>query len=544
MVKILGLPFDDYVNDQVDVRQAKLAKHQKDPEDLVVFNSNTSWVRLSSAVKVDADKASALDAMLGIGVSQIQGIKLAENLVLFGGTTPYPSGSQGTFRGGVGYGLDNSYGFLTQTAQGLKPMPGITQISVTSKNNGSLKQAQVSIKCYSRAQFEALEAVYLRLGYTMVLEWGHSVWFDNDGAQQTTTLAVMPELLFSTDADITPEDAIAKLTKWKKERAGNYDGVVARVSNYSWSLNSDLSFDIKLDLISVGDLIDSLKANIGATGSPITISVEAPPGAENLTTILVNQNTSKINKFLYELWNEVFGPLVAKYGAGDEKKLVEAAVETTTALTKTQEIVEKTWIPAVDAIEEYGKTWKAAGTAAQQYFNRLKQSTPATVLPAFTSEETEALQKLVDLFKSSGLNFGTLYRSGAIKFEAPTDIRQAYRLFIREDINLFSKNEFIFEQDEITIASDFITATNGLKEFLQKPGEILAEKAADFNNVIEKETDAKDNIIRALDVGFLDKDEKLKVPDNIKFETKFDSTYFSQLLEVLLKYDAANRIDV
>jgi hypothetical protein len=378
----------------------------------------------------------------------------------------------------------------------------------------------------------------------MVLEWGHSVWFDNDGAQQTTTLAVMPELLFSTDADITPEDAIAKLTKWKKERAGNYDGVVARVSNYSWSLNSDLSFDIKLDLISVGDLIDSLKANIGATGSPITISVEAPPGAENLTTILVNQNTSKINKFLYELWNEVFAPLVNRYGAGDEKKLVEAAVETTAALTKTQEIVEETWIPAVDAIEEYGKTWKAAGTAAQQYFNRLKQSTPATVLPAFTSEETEALQKLVDLFKSSGLNFGTLYRSGAIKFEAPTDIRQAYRLFIREDINLFSKNEFIFEQDEITIASDFITATNGLKEFLQKPGEILAEKAADFNNVIEKETDAKDNIIRALDVGFLDKDEKLKVPDNIKFETKFDSTYFSQLLEVLLKYDAANRIDV
>lgn len=544
MVKILGLPFDDYVNDQVDVRQAKLAKHQKDPEDLVVFNSNTSWVRLSSAVKVDADKASALDATLGIGVSQIQGIKLAENLVLFGGTTPYPSGNQGTFRGGVGYGLDNSYGFLTQTAQGLKPMPGITQISVTSKNNGSLKQAQVSIKCYSRAQFEALEAVYLRLGYTMVLEWGHSVWFDNNGAQQTTTLPVMPELLFKTDTDITPEDAIAKLTKWKKERVGNYDGVVARVSNYSWSLNNDLSFDIKLDLISVGDLIDSLKANIGATGSPITISVEAPPGAENLTTILVNQNTSKINKFLYELWNEVFAPLVNRYGAGDEKKLVEAAVETTTALTKTQEIVEKSWVPVVDAIADYGKIWKAAAEAAKSYYDRLKGSTPTTILPTFTAEETESLQKLVDLFKSSGLNFSVLYRSGAIKFQAPTDIRGAYGLFIREDFNFVGKNEFIFEQDEITIASDFITATNGLKEFLQKPGEILAEKAADFNNVIEKETDAKDNIIRALDVGFLDKDEKLKVPDNIKFETKFDSTYFSQLLEVLLKYDTNDRIDV
>ncbi len=544
MVKILGLPFDDYVNDQVDVRQAKLAKHQKDPEDLVVFNSNTSWVRLSSAVKIDAEKATALDATLGIGVSKIQGIKLAENLVLFGGTTPYPSGNQDTPRGGVGYGLNNSYGFLTQTSQGLKPMPGITQISVTSKNNGSLKQAQVSIKCYSRAQFEALEAVYLRLGYTMVLEWGHSVWFDNAGKQQTTTLAVMPELLFRTAADITPEAAIAKLTEWKKERAGNYDSMVARVSNYSWSLNSDLSFDIKLDLISVGDLIDSLKANIGATGSPTTITVEAPPGAENLTTILVNQNTSKINKFLYELWNDIFAPLVEKFGAGDEKKLVEAAAETVTALTKTQEIVEKTWVPLIDAIAEYGKTWKAAGEAAQSYYTRVKESQPRITLLAFTPQETESLQKLVDLFKSSGLNFGTLYRSGAIKFEAPTDIREAYRLFIREEFNFFKANEFVFEQDEITIASDFITTTNGLKDFLQKPGELLAEKAADFNNVIENSPDAKSDIIRALDIGFLDKDEKLKAPDNVKFETKFDSTLFSQLLEVLLKYDAANRIDV
>jgi hypothetical protein len=520
MVKILGLPFDDYVNDQVDVRQAKLAKHQKDPEDLVVFNSNTSWVRLSSAVKVDADKASALDATLGIGVSQIQGIKLAENLVLFGGTTPYPSGSQGTFRGGVGYGLDNSYGFLTQTAQGLKPMPGITQISVTSKNNGSLKQAQVSIKCYSRAQFEALEAVYLRLGYTMVLEWGHSVWFDNNGAQQTTTLPVMPELLFKTDTDITPENAIAKLTKWKKERAGNYDGVVARVSNYSWSLNNDLSFDIKLDLISVGDLIDSLKANIGATGSPITISVEAPPGAENLITILVNQNTSKINKFLYELWNEVFAPLVNQYGAGDEKKLVEAAVETTTALTKTQEIVEKSWVPVVDAIADYGKIWKAAAEAAKSYYDRLNQSPPAATPPTFTAEETESLEKLVDLYKNNG---GT------------ADVAGVYGLFF---------NRGAFQQDEITVASDFITATNGLKEFLQKPGEILAEKAADFNSIVANSADARNNTIRALDIGFLDKDKKLKVPDNVKFETKFDNTNFAKVLETWLKYDTNDRIDV
>jgi hypothetical protein len=66
MAKILGLPFDDYVKGQIEIRQKKLAKSQKDPEDLVVFNSNTSWVRLTSGVKIDPDKATTLSEKLNI----------------------------------------------------------------------------------------------------------------------------------------------------------------------------------------------------------------------------------------------------------------------------------------------------------------------------------------------------------------------------------------------------------------------------------------------------------------------------------------------
>ena len=65
---------------------------------------------------------------------------------------------------GVGYGLDNSYGFLTQTAQGLKPMPGITQISVTSKNNGSLKQVSKKLGLSIRLSSHIGRHTFTRIG--------------------------------------------------------------------------------------------------------------------------------------------------------------------------------------------------------------------------------------------------------------------------------------------------------------------------------------------------------------------------------------------
>lgn len=532
MAKILGLPFDDYVDKQITVRQTKLAKYQKDPEDLVVFNANTSWVRLSSAVKIDAGRAQTLSNTLGISPSQIQGTKLPQNLVLFGGTTPYPQGAQGEYRGGIGYGLNNSYGFLTETSQGLKPMPGITQISVTSKNNGSLKQAQVSLKCFSRAQFEAVEAVYLRLGYTMVLEWGHSVWFTNAGTVENTTLAIMPDLLYTSDNDITPDTAIEKVQKWRKERAGNYDGMVARVSNYSWTLNDDLTFDIKLDLISVGDLIDSLKANIGATGSPARIDTALSSSIQNLVTIQANQNTSKINRFLYELWNEVFLPLVGEYGSEEEKEAVETANQTVEAVTETQEKIKNTWIPALNEIRKYGEVWVTGYQVAQEY----KQQNPQGGVP-LTQDQIQRLDVVVSLFSTS--TTGPKNTNAALnQYFTTSAITQTTGPIV------IGTTALQLQEDELKVASDFITAVNEIQNYLNSTSNEGITNTPDLFNNLVKNGNPRDSIIRGLDRGFLDKDEKLKLPDKAKFETGFDSTGFAKSIEELLKYDGSDNLDV
>ena len=315
MDKILGEVFDKYVRDQIEVRQRSLGKTQKSVDDLQVFNSSTPWIRLSSPISISDSRAEKLSQSLGISKNVIAGNRLARNLVLFAGTTSYTKNpgeslTQDPMKGGVGYGLNSAYGFLSDKEQGYKPMPGVTGISTTYKNNGSLKQAQVNITCFTRMQFEALEALYLRLGYTVVLEWGHSIYFDNKGVKQNMSSLSIPNKLFSSEETLKPEPIQSNILKNKKETGGNYDGMVAKVSNFSWNLNNDLSYSITLDLISVGDIIDSLKMNVGTTSNrseqDITkVNVQTVAGIQNITTIELDKNTSKLNTLLYELVQEL-----------------------------------------------------------------------------------------------------------------------------------------------------------------------------------------------------------------------------------------------
>ena len=351
MDKILGEVFDDYVRKQIKVRQRSLGKTQKDVDDLQVFNASTPWIRLSSSIFIDPQKTKELANSLDIDSTDIEGFNLAKNLVLFAGVSKGDNLQNRIGGVGIQNKLNNAYGFLSDKEQGYKPMPGVTGITTTYKNNGSLKQAQVNITCFTRKQFEALEALYLRLGYTVVLEWGHSVYFDNQGVKQNMNSLSIPTLMFKKPLKKNPEkeakkavaDALQKnpdlewyeqdeiyfdtelavraeneakdlspsrirreLQETREKTGGNYDGMLAKVSNFSWSLNNDLSYSITLDLISVGDIIDSLKMNVGATNTngvdtSEKINVQVSPGIQNLATIEINRNTSKLNSLLYEI---------------------------------------------------------------------------------------------------------------------------------------------------------------------------------------------------------------------------------------------------
>ena len=355
MVKILGEPFDPYVDTQVTIRQNSLRRHPKGDDDIKVFNTSTPWIRLSSSIFIDKTKAEQLSKNLGIPVDKISGVNLAKNLVLFAGTTEGIGGSQ---RGGVGYGLNNVYGFLSDENQGYKPMPGITSISTNYKNNGALKQAQIKLKCYTRKQFEALEALYLRLGYTVVLEYGHSVYFDNEGIKQNMSSLGIPNMLFSTPAEKVPITTVQATIKSNKEdTGGNYDALVAKVSNFSWSLGNDLSYDITLELISVGDIIDSLKMNLGGIASAVSEAGQATTdaGTQNLLNIQLNKSTGKFVTFLQELVEQ----LSTKEAKKETSPATQAAIEAKDTAKALSENLNEIKTPYLDRIAAIGELFKS-----------------------------------------------------------------------------------------------------------------------------------------------------------------------------------------
>lgn len=425
MVKILGLPFDDFVKGQFEIRQKELSNHQKSPQNLAVFNSNTSWVRLTSGVKVEPAKAKTLSETLNIGQSSIEGNALAKNLVLWGGITSFSTGSLDPLKGGIGYGINNAYGFLSGPEQGLKPMPGIENISCTYKNNGSLKQATVKLKCFTRSQFEALEAVYLRLGYTLVLEWGNVNYFDNNGEFKKIDKYSIPNLLFKSNDTINPNTVQSQLYSNKKETNGNYDGMLAKVSNFSWQLNNDLSFDITLNLISVGDIIDSLKVNIGGSSfsSNITSQLDFSGSIQNIVTIQATKNSSIINAFLAELYDEVYSKqLTSGPVSGKTKEIIAQANDLIPAIqSQTLEKIQKTFLGALEEFKRPYTLWKNALDSRTAY--QQKESENNKALEAFSAFDSKGLEaRSVFLKENSTANLLEKYQNAKKELQNGADI--------------------------------------------------------------------------------------------------------------------------
>ena len=475
MTKILGLPFDSFVDSQINTRQTKLAKSQKSPEDLSVFYSNTAWLRLSSGVTLDSTRATTLSSKLGVAPGLLEGTGLARNLVLWGSTVGFtPTGdgvSLDPLRGGVGYGINNAYGFLTTSDQGLKPPPGLLKASVNYKNNGSLKQAEVNIKCFSRSQFEALEAIYLRLGYTMVLEWGNTLWYDNQGNFKRTEGYSIPSMLFGTNGNIKPATLQEKIYKLKSEVTdGNYDAMVGKVTNYSWTLNDDLSFDIKLNLISVGDIIDSLKVNLSGVSENISQNIQVSGSVENLVSLTVNKEASKINRMLYEMFDEIFKDLLVTFGTEETQEAVEVADTAVEQAPKVKEIQDK-YLPA---FEPYKKAI-ATFYEGKQLYDAIKDNKA-------TDTQKKRYEAIAAEFK---------LRKGIV------------------DLNLMYSDYEDEEADVKTTSSKIQQVENYLKN-LKSTGQGAEEQAIIYLNT---NSTPKEDLVRVFSTGYFDADEKIQLKD-------------------------------
>jgi hypothetical protein len=287
MGKVIGDQFKKYVVNQINKRQeahGSGVNSDRDIDKLTYLNSKTSWVKLASGVRITDNRIQEENMREGFA-----GDTLAKQHILFSGISNLGKGQpdeNGKTYSGVlqprGTDLSNSAGFNVwgnfwgtynvnasnqpESEFGLVPMPGITSVDIKCMNRGSIRKATVNLKCYSPEQFKIIDLLYLRLGYTVFLEYGNSLYLDKDGKleRQGYTLVEAEDYGFFSPRwkEKSYSAFLPVVEAYRASKMGNYDGMLAKVVNFSWTFAQDGSYDITLELISLGDVVESLKINI------------------------------------------------------------------------------------------------------------------------------------------------------------------------------------------------------------------------------------------------------------------------------------------
>jgi len=309
---IIGASFEDYVKKQIRVRQEKLGLGLKDQEVYQFVNSNAPFIRLTSGVNVDSN----ILTQLGLQNNPLYNSNgLAAYNKLYGGRSVYISsydpqtqkavGKLDTLTSGYGYfdgsigQYPTSYGFYSDADYGLVPPPGIKSIDIKAMNRGSLREANIQIQCHSLQQFKIIEILYMRLKYSILLEWGHSMYFDNDSIFRPSSTWDLSQIFLK--GNVTQQGLLDNIESNREGSNGNYDAFFGLVTNFTWTLRPDGGYDITITAKSVGDVIESLKIN---TNYPAVKPIGAAPTSTSL--LAANAQKTTINKILNSITTQVY----------------------------------------------------------------------------------------------------------------------------------------------------------------------------------------------------------------------------------------------
>ena len=265
---VIGAPFSDYVLLQLYQRAAHNSTVNRSNEDVLFLANKSGWARLVSSVNIELQptsdilKLSDKDYQTYYGRFNLNSAlpynapdSLAKNWILEAGCS-VQNGNGINLRAGVG--PDGAYGLGGTEELGYRPMPGLTGVTIeTTGRLGSLRQANIQFKVWNMNQLNVIEALYFRLGYSMLLEWGHTQYFENDGNFQRTTFGIDDPFVGGKRKERIQQDIARK----SRNTFGNYDGMLGIVSNFNWSMNQDGGFDCTVRLVGLGSVMDSMRIN-------------------------------------------------------------------------------------------------------------------------------------------------------------------------------------------------------------------------------------------------------------------------------------------
>lgn len=218
----------------------------------IELQSAIPWIRMQSGVSLTEDLATKYRAAAGYD--------LAKKYVLFGLNRRIESaeGSNRTtynpnFGDPIGYDYDSQFGF------GHRPKPGIVDMNIHSHNRfGSLRTAVIRFQCWTRDQIDALEILYMRPGYSVLLEWGHSKILRTD---ESGVIDMDLGIDLYEDGLDTATEIRKRVLDKRTDLHYGYDAILGVIKNFSWQVRPDGGYDCTTHLVTTGEIIESYKAN-------------------------------------------------------------------------------------------------------------------------------------------------------------------------------------------------------------------------------------------------------------------------------------------
>ena len=109
---------------------------------------------------------------------------------------------------------------------------GLLGADIKCINRGSIREAKVTIKAYNKFQFELLELVYLRLGYSVMLEWGFDKYIDENQQIQNVGNTLIENDWFKNQ--VSNIAMYSQIEYYRGIYNFHYDAFYGKVVNFDW----------------------------------------------------------------------------------------------------------------------------------------------------------------------------------------------------------------------------------------------------------------------------------------------------------------------
>jgi len=226
------------VKEQLDARQALLNQSDRlstegiSADAFSFFTKKVPFIRLTSAIDIEGSSNSAANHVLDSGV-----------LTGTGDIIP---------------------GYEETSTLGIRPKPGIVSMNLRTHNRfGSLRTATVEFKVHSVEQLDTYEELYLRPGHTALVEWGNSLYLDSESKQVKEIPVLLSEDFLNQSNGLNSKEAIYnRIKELREEYHFNYDAMYGQVKNFSWKLRPDGGYDCTVDVVSIGNVLESMTLNV------------------------------------------------------------------------------------------------------------------------------------------------------------------------------------------------------------------------------------------------------------------------------------------